>query len=260
MEIAGIQAIVTGAGGGIGRATCAMLLEAGAAKVGMLGRDSPSLTQAHAELAEKHGADRVAALRADVRDAQQVQTAIKQWATESGGLRLLVNNAGVLRDGALYAVSFRGPVLYPAEKWHETLDTNLTGAFHVTQEALKIMTGTKNVPAGQSKGVIVNMSSVSRVGRAGQAAYSAAKAGLVAFTLSLAQELMAHHIRSVALAPGLIDTPMALQIPEAYRQEMLARVAQKRMGRPEEIAHGIKFCIENEFFNGRVLELDGGAF
>ena len=79
-------------------------------------------------------------------------------------------------------------------------------------------------------------------------------------TFTLAQELAPSGVRCVAIAPGVVDTPMAAKIPEAYRKQMLEHVAVGRMGRPEEIAHGVLFCVENDFFNGRVLELDGGAF
>jgi 3-oxoacyl-[acyl-carrier protein] reductase len=259
MDIPGIAAVVTGASGGIGQATAAMLLDAGAARVGLLGRDGDRLRAAHDALAGRFGTDRVSAIPADVRDPDAVRAGLAAFAA-AGGFRLLVNNAGVLNDGAVFGLSFKGPVRYTAAAWDETLGVNLTGAFHVTQAALEFLVATKNVPAGQSKGVVVNVSSISRLGRAGQAAYSASKAGIAAFTVSLAQELAPLRVRSVAVAPGVVDTPMAARIPEAYRTEMIARTAARRMGRPDEIAHGVRFCVENEFFNGRVLELDGGAF
>jgi 3-oxoacyl-[acyl-carrier protein] reductase len=110
----------------------------------------------------------------------------------------------------------------------------------------------------RSKGVIVNISSISRQGRAGQVSYSASKGGAASLTFTLAQELAPFGIRCVAIAPGLVATSMAEQIPEDRRKQMLSHVAVGRMGKPEEIAHGVLFCVENDFFNGRVLELDGG--
>jgi 3-oxoacyl-[acyl-carrier protein] reductase len=167
---------------------------------------------------------------------------------------VLVNNAGVLIDGAMVSFSFKGVSRYPLESWRATLETNLTGSFLSAQLAAEQMIRKR------AKGVIVNVSSISRQGRAGQSAYSASKGALASLTYTLAQELAPFKIRCVAVAPGLVDTPMAAQIPENYRKQMLSHVSAGRMGRPDEIAHGVRFCIENDFFNGRVLELDGGAF
>jgi 3-oxoacyl-[acyl-carrier protein] reductase len=152
------------------------------------------------------------------------------------------------------AFSFRGITRYPFEEWQDTLATNLTGVFLCAQLAAEQMYRQR------SRGVIVNISSLSRQGRAGQVAYSASKGGIASLTFTLAQELAPCQIRVAAIAPGLVDTPMAAQIPAEHRQRMLAGVAVRRMGTAEEIAHGVRFCIENDFFNGRVLELDGGAF
>jgi 3-oxoacyl-[acyl-carrier protein] reductase len=112
----------------------------------------------------------------------------------------------------------------------------------------------------RTRGVIVNISSVSRQGRVGQTAYSASKGGIASMTFTLAQELAPYGIRCAAVAPGLVDTPMSDKIPGEAKKKMLEHVAVGRLGNPDEIAHGVLFCIENEFFNGRVLELDGGAF
>jgi 3-oxoacyl-[acyl-carrier protein] reductase len=105
-----------------------------------------------------------------------------------------------------------------------------------------------------------HLSSIARGGRAGLAAYSASKGGLASLTASLALELAPYRIRCVAIAPGMIDTPMTAQIPEAYRKETLSHVAAGRLGTPAEVAHAARFCVENDYFNGRVLEIDGGAF
>jgi len=240
-----------------------MLLQSGAPKVGMLDCDKTRLLATWEELAAAYSPDRVARYLVDVRDLDQVKDAIGQFGEWAGGLNLVVNCAGILLDGAISSVSFRGVKQYPLENWDTTLDTNLKGAFLVVREAIVPMLRCK-VPHGSaeqsSQGLIVTISSISRMGRAGQAAYSASKGALVSMAVTLAQELASYRIRSVAIAPGLVDTPMAARIPLAHRKDMLDRVAVKRMGRPEEIAHAVLFCIENEFFNGRVLELDGGAF
>ena len=238
MNLQGIHAIVTGAAGGIGSEICRMLLDYGATSVGAL------------DLKPVEKADpRIVPLRADIRDVAHVQDALSQFPT----LHVLIHAAAVLLDGAVAAASFRGMKKYPEEMWDTTLDTNLKGAFLIAREAIPSMMRAK-------QGVIVNISSISRAGRAGQAAYAASKGGIVGLTASLAQELAPHRIRAVAIAPGLVDTPMAATIPEAHRTDMLARVPIGRMGKPCEIAHAVRFCIENDFFNGRVLEVDGGAY
>ena len=248
-----VRAIVTGASGGIGRATVEALLGAGAARVGALARSQEKLDALVAALGPS-ASGRVVPMLADVRDHDALATVFAAFVKEAGGLDVLVNNAGVLLDGALVSFSLRGVARYSPDDWQVTMDTNLKGVFLGSQLAAEHMFRKR------CKGVIVNISSVSRQGRVGQVAYSAAKGGVASMTFTLARELAPYGIRCVAIAPGLVDTPMAAQIPEEYRKQMLARVAVGRIGRPAEIAHGVIFCIENDFFNGRVLELDGGTF
>lgn len=254
MKIDDARVIVTGGASGIGLATAAALLDAGAGLVGVVARDRAKLDAAFETLSKERDASRVTPLLADVRDPEALARAFAEFAEAAGRLDVLVNNAAVLLDGAMVSFSFKGVGRYPLESWRTTLDTNLTGSFLSAQLAAEQMIRKR------TKGVIVNLSSISRQGRAGQVAYSASKGAIASMTCTLAQELAPFKIRCVAIAPGLVDTPMAAQIPEDYRKQMLSHVAAGRMGRPEEIAHGIVFCIENDFFNGRVLELDGGAF
>jgi 3-oxoacyl-[acyl-carrier protein] reductase len=262
MRTDSINGIVTGAAGGIGLAICRMLLEAGAPRVGLLDSQPDDLGAAREELAAAYSPDRVSEFCVDVRDREKVARAVEQFTEWAGGLSLAVNCAGVLLDGAVTSVSFTGVKRYPLEQWETTLDTNLTGAFLVAREAIAAMLRSRvpDSPARDCRGLIVTISSISRLGRAGQAAYSASKGGLVSLAVTLAQELAPSRVRSVVIAPGLVDTPMAARIPEVHRNEMLDRVAIGRMGRPDEIAHAVRFSIENEFFNGRVLEIDGGVF
>jgi 3-oxoacyl-[acyl-carrier protein] reductase len=254
MQLIGIRAIVTGATGGIGFATVKALLAAGAAKVGMLARNKEKLDSAIAQLQFDKSGERVIPILADVRDAETMAKAFADFSQQAGGLEVLVNNAGVLIDGALLSFSFRGISRYSQENWQTSIDTNLKGAFLCAQLAVEHMFRKR------CKGVIINISSISRLGRAGQIAYSATKGGIASMTFTLARELAPYNIRCVAIAPGLVQTPMSDKIPEEARKNMLSHVAAARMGMPEEIAHGIIFCIENDFFNGRVLELDGGTF
>jgi 3-oxoacyl-[acyl-carrier protein] reductase len=253
MKTSGIRAIVTGAASGIGTATVRMLLEHGAAHVGMLARGDEKI-QAALESYDAEARVRIIPLAADVRNPEELSRAFAVFIEKAGGLEVLVNNAGVLLDGALLSFSFRGVQRYSLENWQNTIDTNLRGVFLCSQIAVEQMFRKR------CKGVIVNISSISRQGRTGQTAYSASKGGIASLTYTLAQELAPYGIRCAAIAPGLIDTPMAAKIPAEARKKMVEQVAVGRMGRAEEIAHGVLFCIENDYYNGRVLELDGGAF
>jgi 3-oxoacyl-[acyl-carrier protein] reductase len=253
MNLSGIRAIVTGATGGIGSATVKALLEKGVAQVGLLARNEEKV-RAAMDAFSSNESSRVLPLVADVRSPDDLTKAFDAFVQAAGGLEVLVNNAGVLLDGALVSFSFRGVQRYSLENWQNTLETNLRSVFLCSQLAVERMFRKR------CKGVIVNISSISRQGRAGQTAYSASKGGIASLTATLAQELAPYAIRCAAIAPGLVDTPMAAQIPEEARKNMLEHVAVGRMGRAAEIAHGVLFCVENDFFNGRMLELDGGAF
>lgn len=254
MEIQGIRAIITGATGGIGKAVARSLLQNGASKIGLLARNPSKLEKFLLELTQGHGDNRIVPMLADIGDEAAVCKVFDEFNQQVEGLDLLVNNAGVLIDGAIFALSFKGISKYPLASWNETLRTNLTSAFICTQNAVEIM-AKKRV-----KGLIVNISSISRKGRSGQTAYSASKGGIASFTFALARELAPYRIRACAIAPGLVDTPMAETIPEDYRNEMISHISVGRIGRPEEVAHAVRFCVENEFFNGSVLELDGGEY
>lgn len=229
-----INGIVTGAASGIGLATCKMLLEAGALKVGMLNRQQTKLLVAREELATTYSPYRVSQFCLDVRDdPEKVARAIEQFEEWAGCLNLVINRAGVLLNGAVTPVSFRGVERYPLEQWETTLDINLTGAFLVTREAIDAMLRSR-VPNSSvddsSRRLIVTISSVSRLGRAGDAAYGASKGALASLVVTLAQELVPYRVPSVAIASGLVDTPVATRIPEAQRRDMLDRSGNRENG------------------------------
>jgi 3-oxoacyl-[acyl-carrier protein] reductase len=254
MQLNGLRAIVTGATGGIGFAAVKSFLNRGAAKIGLLAGNRQKLDAASAELKNAGYADRIIPMLSDVRDHETLSKEFASFTENAGGLDVLINNAGVLIDGALLSFSFKGINRYSEENWQTTIDVNLKGTFLCSQLAAEQMFRKR------CKGVIVNISSVSRLGRAGQTAYSASKGGITSLTFTLARELIPYNIRCVAIAPGLVQTAMSDKIPETSKKTMLQHTAAGRMGTPEEIAHAIIFCVENDFFNGRVLELDGGAF
>lgn len=239
MKIERCRAIVTGGTSGIGLATAQALIAGGASHVGILSRNS---------IVPEKLYDGMVSFMCDIRNIENVRDSMKVFTDKADGLDILVNCAGILRDGAMYTPSSR----YSIENWNDTIDTNLRGAFLCSQVATEIMFRRR------IRGVIVNLSSVSRRGRAGQIAYAASKAGISAMTAAMAQELAAYKIRCVAIAPGLIDTPMGRQVPEQHRKEIVRATPVRRMGTAEEIADAVLFCIRNDFINGTTLEIDGG--
>ena len=176
-----------------------------------------------------------------------------------GGVRLrsrwtcLINNAGITRDGLM--VKFKDGQLLgkmSLEDWQSVLDVNLTGTFLCAREAAVHMA---RFGAG---GVIINISSLSRVGNFGQSNYSATKAGVAALTVLWARELARHGIRTAAIAPGLINTEMVAAMKREARDRLAAMVPTKRLGEPDEVAQTVQFILENDYISGRVIDLDGG--
>ena len=164
-----------------------------------------------------------------------------------------MNNAGIVRDAMLVKVK-DGEITgkMTLAQWQAVMDVNLTGVFLCAREAAERMIRLK------SPGVIVNISSISRAGNAGQTNYSAAKAGVVAMTVTWAKELARHQIRVGAVAPGFIRTPMVAGMKPEALAKVTAPVPLGRLGEAAEIAQAVGFIFENEFFTGRCLELDGG--
>lgn len=240
------RVIVTGGASGLGLAFAQHLSRLGA-KVWALDRDVGALAAA----ARQNGD--VAFVACDVGDERQVAETVARIDRESQGITVLVNNAAVLRDQAL--VSKLGGKLrtHSLEDWQETLRSNLTGAFLMAREVAAAMIRDK-----RSGGLIVNISSISRSGNAGQTAYSATKGGIDALTVTWAQELAVYGIRVVAVAPGFVETPMTSRIPPMFLESIRSRTPLGRFGTLDEFARTLQYVIETDYLNGKVLELDGG--
>ncbi len=238
MKLSDRVIVVTGAAGGIGRAIVERLLQAGA-RVGAIDKVPCTIGGA-------------LSIEADVRDPSAVATAVDRIATEYGRIDGVVNNAAILRDGALVKLTRGGIETLDLEGWNDTLQTNLTGTLLVTRAAVTHMIQAK------SKGVIVNLSSISRHGNAGQSAYAATKAAVDALTRTWAEELAFFKIRVVAIAPGLIDTPMYQSIPEGRVAAYKKRILAGRVGLPDDIAKMVLAVFDNDYVNGTTLEVDGG--
>ncbi|MEP6852009.1 MAG: 3-oxoacyl-ACP reductase FabG [bacterium] len=243
-------ALITGAAQGIGAATAQRLARGGAA-VAVADVDAAAAEATAAGIASA-GA-RAIGLACDVTDRTQVQAAVERTVAELGGLHILVNNAGVLRDNLLFKMS--------DDDWSTVMNVHLRGAFLASQAAQKHMVEARY-------GRIVSMSSTSALGNRGQANYATAKAGLQGFTKTLAIELGPFGITANAIAPGFIETAMTAATAqrigttiEAMRGRVAATVPVRRGGRPEDIAEAVAFFAAEEagYVTGQVLYVDGGS-
>ena len=183
-----------------------------------------------------------AAFKFDVSNKEEAAKGVEDVLAKFGRIDVLVNNAGITRDGLFMRMS--------AENWDAVINTNLSSAFYVSQPVVKVM-------MKQRSGAIVNMSSVVGVsGNAGQANYSAAKAGLIGLTKTLAKELGSRGIRVNAIAPGFINTDMTKDLDTSKFTDY---IPLKRLGEPEDIAKAVKFlAVDADYVTGQVLEVDGG--
>ena len=196
---------------------------------------------------------RIQCVACDVSDYDQVSAATESYFAEHGAPNVLINNAGILYSEPLIKITESGLQKHDPLTWDRVLRINLSSVFYLTSCVVEKMVATR------TKGVIVNISSVSAGGNAGASAYSATKAAVNSLTQSWARELGPMGIRVVAVAPGFMDTDSAsAAMSEAALRETIKRVPLRRLGKTEEVAEAVLAVITNEFFNGKVLELDGG--
>lgn len=195
----------------------------------------------------------VTCVECDVSNYEQVVAATASYHEKYGAADALINNAGILYSGPLIKVTPTGVVRHDPEIWNKVLAADLSSVFYMTACVTEKMVTTR------TKGVVVNISSVSAGGNAGQSAYAAAKAGVNALTAVWAKELGPLGIRVAAVAPGFTETASTKEaLSENVLRETIKRVPLRRLGQPAEIAHGVISVLENDFFNGKVFELDGG--
>jgi 3-oxoacyl-[acyl-carrier protein] reductase len=189
----------------------------------------------------------------DLADAKAAASVLDELTRRYGAVDALVNCAGLIANAPLVRRLPEGWQLHDFELWSDVITSGLTTAFHATALCVRGML------EARKKGVVINISSVCAQGNPGQAAYSAAKAGLNGLTLALAKELGPLGIRVVALAPGYFDTSStAAHTPEAKLARLTGAVPLRRLGRVSEIADAIEFIIRNDYVNGTIVELDGG--
>jgi 3-oxoacyl-[acyl-carrier protein] reductase len=251
MEIRDARAIVTGAASGLGQHFALALARAGAA-VAAGDIEAKGLEKLAATAQGLPG--RIWTSRLDVSQEASVSAFVKEASQQFNGINVVINNAGILRDGLLASQEAGWIKKLPTAQWKQVLDVNLTGPYLVTREA--IADGLEKTIKGT---VVVNISSISHDGNPGQSNYSASKAGLDACTRTWALELAKHGARVGGVAPGVIDTPMLKHISEEAMKSLVEGIPLGRIGKAEEIWLAVKFIIECEFFTGRVIEVDGGA-
>jgi len=238
------NAIVTGAGRGIGHAIAVRLANEGA-RVACVSRTEENANRTAGEINASR-ADAAKAYAVDVADHATVQKTGAQILEEFGKIDILVNNAGVTRDG----LAMRMPV----EDWDVVINTNLRGAFNFTQAVIRAM-------IKQRSGRIVNITSViGLIGNAGQTNYAASKAGLIGLTKSLARELASRGITVNAIAPGFITTDMTAGLSDEIKNVIQSKIPLGQSGSPEDIANAVAFLASAEaaYITGQVLCVDGG--
>ncbi|WP_163649130.1 SDR family oxidoreductase [Modicisalibacter sp. 'Wilcox'] len=249
MQLDGAVIAITGGARGLGLAMARMLGSHGA-RLALLDREAESLQSAVDGLKESgiHAEPFVT----DVADEGSVTETFAAIAERLGPVSGLVNNAGITRDGLLVKAK-EGKVekTMSLAQWQQVLDVNLTGVFLCGREAASQM-----IEAGH-KGVIVNISSISRAGNMGQSNYAATKAGVAALTVTWAKELARHGIRVGAVAPGFIETEMTASMRPDMLEKITKGVPLGHLGQPEDIADSVRYIFENAYFSGRVLECDG---
>lgn len=240
-------AIVTGASRGIGKAVARELADCGASVVVNFNQSREQAEEIVADIGG-HLAGTAIAVQADVSQPDQAKALVERGLEEFGRIDILINNAGVNVDRTLKKMA--------PEEWQQVINTDLNSAFYCTSAVLEHMIERKY-------GRIINMSSiVGQMGNIGQANYAAAKAGLVGFTKSAAQELARYNITVNAMCPGFIETEMVMALTDEVKEALLAKIPLGRFGKPEEVAAFVRFLVseEGDWITGQQFNPNGGMY
>jgi len=245
LELTGKVALVTGGAQGIGKAIALLLARNGAD----LAVSDINLEKAQETAKEIQTIGRKAStLKVDVANLEDVERMVQSVLEQLHRIDILVNNAGIARDKLILRMT--------EEDWDAVLDVNLKGTFNCTKAVIRHM-------LKQKSGKIVNIASVvGEMGNAGQANYSASKAGVIGFTKTVAREFAQRGINVNAIAPGYIETPMTDALPEKVKEELKRMIPLERLGRPEDIAEAVLFLVSqsSNYITGQVLNVNGGIY
>ena len=244
MNFNGQTALITGAGRGIGKTIAVKLAESG---LDIAIADMNPFSDDVLREIEEYGT-KCLAFQLDVTDVESVDSVVKKIIDETGGIHILVNNAGITQDNLFMRMK--------PEQWSQVIDVNLNGVFHVTKAVIRTM-------VKQHSGRIINISSVVGFsGNPGQVNYSSTKSGLIGFTKSLSREVGSRGITVNAVAPGFINTAMTQALNESQQQAILSQIPLGRMGEAEDIANAVAFLASEEasYITGTVLHVNGGMY
>lgn len=245
MELNNKVAVVTGAAQGIGKTILLLLAQKGASLV-LCDINLEMAGETAREIESRGGS--CLALKSDVSNFQDAEKIIKQTVEHFGSVDILVNNAGITKDNVLLRMK--------EEQWDQVMAVNLKGTFNFTKAAIRVM-------FRQKRGKIINIASITGLmGNAGQANYSASKAGVIGFTKAIAREYADRGITVNAVAPGFITTAMTDDIPEKEREELIKQIPMKRLGTPEDVANVVCFLASEEasYITGQVIGVNGGLY
>ena len=244
MNINGQTALITGAGRGIGKTSAVKLAESG---LDIAIADMIPISDDVLREIEEYDT-KCLAFQLDVTDVESVNSVVKKIIDKTGGIHILVNNAGITQDNLFMRMK--------PEQWSQVIDVNLNGVFHVTKAVIRTM-------VKQHSGRIINISSVVGFsGNPGQVNYSSTKSGLIGFTKSLSREVGTRGITVNAVAPGFINTAMTQALNESQQQAILNQIPLGRMGEAEDIANAVAFLASEEasYITGTVLHVNGGMY
>ncbi len=244
MDISGLNVVITGGARGMGRQFGIDLKKLGAAPFAI------DVLQEHLDELEKD--HQIPGKVVDVTKEDEVVSFFEEYTGKYGACDVLINNAGITSDSLFVKAKEDEVKKFPMSNWEKVISVNLTGVFLCGREAAAQMA--KN----GKKGVLINISSISRAGNFGQTNYSASKAGVASMTVTWAKELARYGIRSVGIAPGYVRTEMVEKIDKKVIDKIVDQIPIGRLGEMEEISRTVQFIIECDFVNGRVLEIDGG--
>ncbi len=245
MGLAGKVALVTGAAQGIGKSIVLLLARNGADIV--ISDINPVKAEETANEVQAIGR-KTMAIKVNVADLEEVERMVQAIIEKFGRIDILINNAGITRDKLILRMT--------EEDWDAVLDVNLKGTFNCTKAVIRHM-------SKQKGGKIINIASVSgEMGNAGQANYSASKAGVIGFTKTIAREFAQRGINVNAIAPGYIQTPMTDALSEKVKEELRRMIPLERLGQPEDVAQAVLFLVSeaSSYITGQVLNVNGGIY